>query len=152
VLTSRLARRSFAPMVLVAASLTPTSAQADVTHTQAERRTVAWHNQARASADLVGLRQAPCLKRAARVQAQRQANQQRMFHQPLRPVLKRCDLRLVGENVAMGYKKPAGVHRAWMRSPSHRENILEPGYRLVGVARARADDGGLYWAVVFGHR
>ncbi|MDP9821002.1 CAP domain-containing protein [Nocardioides massiliensis] len=151
-LTSRLARRCLAPLVLMAASLTPTIAQADLTQAQAERRTLAWHNQARANADLVRLRQAPCLKRTARVQAQRQANQQRMFHQPLRPVLKRCNLRMVGENVAQGYRMPAGVHRAWMRSPGHRANILEPSYRMVGVARARAQNGDLYWAVVFGHR
>jgi uncharacterized protein YkwD len=39
----------------------------------------------------------------------------------------------VGENIATGYKTPAAVVRAWMRSTGHCQNILSPIYREVGT-------------------
>jgi len=42
----------------------------------------------------------------------------------------------VGENLAWGTAElstPAGLMNAWMSSPGHRENILKPGYRELGV-------------------
>ena len=44
---------------------------------------------------------------------------------------------LAGENIGYGtayYSTPRAMMWAWMRSQGHRENILEPGYRWVGVA------------------
>lgn len=43
--------------------------------------------------------------------------------------------RLVGENLAVGYRGAAVVD-GWMRSPGHRENILERGFDEVGIAIA----------------
>ncbi len=41
----------------------------------------------------------------------------------------------IGENLAMGdYKNDADLVQAWMDSAGHRENILKPGYREIGVA------------------
>jgi hypothetical protein len=41
----------------------------------------------------------------------------------------------IGENLAMGdYEDDADLLKAWMESPSHRENILKPGYKEIGVA------------------
>lgn len=151
-LTPRLGRLCLAVLLLLAPLLTAPAAHASLTDPLAERRTMVWHNKTRIDADLVRLRQVRCLKRAARTHARRQADQQRMFHQPLRPVMERCGLRMAGENVAVGYELPLVVHRAWMLSPGHRANILERRYRLVGVARARGANGVLYWAVVFGRR
>ncbi len=39
----------------------------------------------------------------------------------------------VGENIATGYETPSSVVRAWMRSPGHCANILDPAYREVGT-------------------
>jgi hypothetical protein len=39
-----------------------------------------------------------------------------------------------GENLAKGFTTSEGVHQAWMASPSHRENILSPNYKDIGVA------------------
>jgi len=42
----------------------------------------------------------------------------------------------VGENLAWGVGRLArarAIVRMWLASPSHRENLLHPGYRLVGV-------------------
>jgi uncharacterized protein YkwD len=40
---------------------------------------------------------------------------------------------LIEENVAVG-PYPASIHRAWMNSPHHRENMLSPDVDRVGVA------------------
>jgi uncharacterized protein YkwD len=40
---------------------------------------------------------------------------------------------IVGENVAMGYDSSASVVEAWMNSPEHRENILDPEFRRTGI-------------------
>jgi uncharacterized YkwD family protein len=39
-----------------------------------------------------------------------------------------------GENIAMGQKTPKDVMNAWMNSPGHRENILNPNYTKIGTA------------------
>jgi uncharacterized protein YkwD len=43
--------------------------------------------------------------------------------------------RLIGENLAVGYRGTTVVD-GWMRSPGHRENILEQGFDEVGIAIA----------------
>ena len=42
--------------------------------------------------------------------------------------------RYAGENLARDFSDPGGVVNAWMNSPSHRENILNPKYRDIGIA------------------
>jgi uncharacterized protein YkwD len=56
----------------------------------------------------------------------------------------------VGENVAFGYATPAAVMEGWMNSPGHRQNILNCGYRVIGIGVAAADNGRLYWTQMFG--
>ena len=46
--------------------------------------------------------------------------------------------RLVGENLALGYRNSQSVVTGWMNSPGHRENILESGFDEVGIAFADA--------------
>ena len=46
--------------------------------------------------------------------------------------------RMVGENLALGYRGSASVVNGWMRSPGHRENILQSGFDEVGIAIADA--------------
>jgi uncharacterized protein YkwD len=43
--------------------------------------------------------------------------------------------RLIGENLAVGYRGTTVVE-GWMRSPGHRENILQRGFDEVGIAIA----------------
>ncbi|OON93998.1 MAG: hypothetical protein ATN31_04695 [Candidatus Epulonipiscioides saccharophilum] len=40
---------------------------------------------------------------------------------------------VVGENLAKGHKTPSEVVDAWMYSSSHRANILNPSFELIGV-------------------
>ena len=42
---------------------------------------------------------------------------------------------LIGENLALGnFKNDSTLVQAWMESPGHRENILNPNYQEIGVA------------------
>lgn len=52
-----------------------------------------------------------------------------------------------GENLGNGFSSPEGVFRAWMNSPSHRRNILDCGFRILGVGYASS---GGYWVQHFG--
>ena len=46
--------------------------------------------------------------------------------------------RMVGENLALGYRGSASIVNGWMNSPGHRENILQSGFDEVGIAIADA--------------
>jgi uncharacterized protein YkwD len=94
-----------------------------------------------------------CLKQAAVRQAEAMARKDEIFHQSLQRMLRRCHLDLGGENVAWGFGSgTAAVDRGWMRSAGHRENILDPGYRLMGIAARQGPDGRWYVSQVFGRR
>jgi len=64
----------------------------------------------------------------------------------------------VGENLAWGtgaLATPGSIMQAWMNSPGHRENILNPAYREIGVGialgnPARPDGAGATYATEFG--
>jgi uncharacterized protein YkwD len=57
-----------------------------------------------------------------------------------------------GENLARGYSTPDGAMQGWMNSEGHRQNILNPNYREIGVGVATAPNGALVWAQEFGSR
>ena len=110
-------------------------------------------NTVRVDHDLPKLRGNDCVRRFAVRQARRMANQERMFHQRLGPVLRECGLRKAGENVAYGF--PTGtavVFQGWVLSPGHLANILDPEFRLLGAAARKSDSGVWYAAQVFGRR
>ena len=99
------------------------------------------------------LRPQRCVDRFAESQARAMMRRGTGFHQNLSRVLRRCDLGLVGENVAWGYfAGPAQVVRAWMDSPGHRRNILDGRFGLLGVGAVRDARGEWYVAQVFGRR
>jgi len=109
-------------------------------------------NNVRANHDLPRVRKKACVQRFAERQARRMARQERIFHQDLGVVLRRCNLSAVAENVAYGYPTGRKVVRAWMRSPGHRANILNRRYRMLGMAAKRSSEGDIYAAQVFGRR
>ena len=47
---------------------------------------------------------------------------------------KEYDYVFAGENLAMDFVSGEMIHEAFMKSPSHRRNILDPDYREIGVA------------------
>ena len=56
-----------------------------------------------------------------------------------------------GENLAKLYQSADAVYTAWMNSPTHAANILDGGYKTVGIAVFQAADGNWYWAQEFGY-
>jgi uncharacterized protein YkwD len=68
---------------------------------------------------------------------------------------------MLGENIAAGYSTPRGVVDGWMNSPGHRANILNCGFREIGVgyvyqANDKFPSAGApyryYWVQEFGTR
>lgn len=111
-------------------------------------------NAARKRNDLKKLRPDPCLRKWARKHANRLAKSNSgLWHQDLGPVLRNCNLKRVGENVAAGY--PTGkkvVNQGWLKSPGHRTNILTPQFRRSVVVARRSNDGRWYAVQLFGRR
>lgn len=115
-----------------------------------QQEAVAGTNHERTTRSRAALKASSCLQRFAAQQAARMAASRTMYHQPLDPILARCQLRMVGENVAYGQTSGKQVVRDWMNSPGHRANILEKRYRLIGLAARQASDGTWYYSQVFG--
>lgn len=109
-------------------------------------------NQERAKRGLVKLKWGKCLDRYAEAQARRMAMRQQLEHQNLGPILRSCDMRMVGENIAVGYPNGKSVTRAWMKSSGHRASIVKKQYRRYGAGAYRDSDGRWWVAHVFGRR
>lgn len=58
----------------------------------------------------------------------------------------------LGENIAGGQPTPESVVAAWMASPGHRANILNPAFTEIGVGSAIGGTYGIYWSQEFGAR
>ncbi len=56
-----------------------------------------------------------------------------------------------GENLAKLYQSADSVYTAWMNSPTHAANIMDGGYKTVGIAISQSGDGSWYWAQEFGY-
>jgi uncharacterized protein YkwD len=52
-----------------------------------------------------------------------------------------------GENVAAGQRSADEVVVAWLNSPGHRTNMLNPAFRGIGIGVAPSADGTLYWTM-----
>ena len=59
--------------------------------------------------------------------------------------------RTSGENIAAGHASPAETVEQWMNSEGHRENILNPAFREMGVGYAYEDYSTYhhYWVQLF---
>ncbi|MGH3545275.1 MAG: CAP domain-containing protein [Mycobacteriales bacterium] len=55
-----------------------------------------------------------------------------------------------GENIAAGYHTPRDVMGGWMKSPGHRENILDCDWIHMGVGIVENEAGKIYWTQEFG--
>lgn len=55
-----------------------------------------------------------------------------------------------GENLAKGYNGSASVVDAWMKSPTHKANILSSQFTTIGISLVQGTDGVWYWAQEFG--
>ena len=106
-------------------------------------------NQARAQAGAGPLQWDAALASAARQHCLRMAAEGQLSHQyageqdvSVRAELAGAHFSLIEENVAIA-PTPAAIHDAWMHSPGHRSNLLNPQVDHVGVAVV-AGRNGLY--------
>ncbi|MDP3890782.1 CAP domain-containing protein [Nocardioides sp.] len=140
-----------------ATSVDPRAARAG--RASAEKRVVRLTNKRRANHGCKPLKVRKPLRRAARRHSARMAEAGVMSHQlPGEPPLGKrvtaagyTNWTMVGENIAFGYTSPRALVRAWMRSPSHRAQILTCRYRHIGVGRAHGN-GTVWWTQVFGRK
>jgi len=111
-------------------------------------------NAQRAKRDRVRLKGDACLAKWAAKHAKRLArNNKGIWHQDLQPILRDCNLRTVGENVAAGYGSGRSVvNKGWMKSPGHRENILRKQYRRSETVARKSRSGTWYAVQLFGAR
>ncbi len=116
------------------------------TPAQFRRTVVRLTNRARARHDLPRLRTKPCLNHVAQKWARTMARRDELVHNDLGAVQRACRREVgVGENIAMGYRSPRSVVRAWMHSDGHRANILNRSFDAIGVGAKRS--GGTWWWV-----
>ena len=136
-------------VALIALPLTQTAEASSASHTY--ELSLRYHTDLqRAKYDRVRLTHSRCLNFFAERQARRMADQQRIYHQHLGPIMKACNLSMVGENVAYGYPNGRAAVTAWMKSPGHRANLLNARYRLIAVGAYQDEDGRWYVAQVLG--
>jgi len=124
---------------------------------EAEQQILELANQARQQAGVVPLQEDPGLTQAALSHTQSMAGQQQLSHQFAgEPSLNdrlaintNLHLDRAGENVAYAATVER-VQAVLMASPPHRENLMNPGYNVVGIGVMRAGDT-LYVTQDFGH-
>ncbi len=68
-----------------------------------------------------------CLVKEANRRAKEIAKKFAHAHKPF------CERSLSGENLSKGYKSTESVKSAWLKSPTHRENLLWKDYKRTGI-------------------
>ncbi len=56
--------------------------------------------------------------------------------------------RFAGENLARDFSNPGSAVEAWMASPTHKENMLSPKYKEMGVAVVEGDLAGVDTTII----
>jgi uncharacterized protein YkwD len=129
---------------------------------QTMRRVVQLTNEIRVQHGLTPLQVHAALTRSARWMARDMVRHNYLRHtdnlgREIDPRLPECgylDYAEIGENIAGGQLTPEEVVAAWMRSPGHRANLLNPGFREIGVAHFTGNKTHFkhYWVQDFGTR
>jgi hypothetical protein len=132
-------------LMIVSLLCTSYSVYAETQISAAERLLFDALNRERAAQGLAELRWDNALAAAARQHAVLMARSNTLSHQlPGEPSLQERALRararfsLIAENIAEA-PSPANIHAAWMQSPPHRGNILDPQLNAVGIAVVQED-------------
>lgn len=111
---------------------------------------IAATNRERSDRGIDTLRKNTCLQKLAVKQARKQAKANSMAHQPMGPIMRKCGMNQVGENVAYGLSSGQAVVAAWMNSAPHRANILDERFTRIGFGARQSADGTWYVSEVFG--
>ncbi|HSP38565.1 MAG TPA: CAP domain-containing protein [Frankiaceae bacterium] len=142
-------------LALAAAALTtlaacnPLSAPATSTPTPAkpteastfEGRVLTLVNAERTKAHLKPLVLTNCADAIANSWSATMARTGTFTHQNLGPILTACKAHGAGENIGMGPVTADAMTTAWMNSPSHRANLLNPTYTGIGIGAVKTSTG-----------
>lgn len=114
-------------------------------------------NAARARAQLPPLHIDERLRSAARAHSKDMARRDFCAHENPDGLTPTDRMRATGypqpgaENVARGQGTPREVMEAWMNSPGHRENLLNPRFATIGVGACFTGRSGPCWTQNFGY-
>lgn len=109
--------------------------------TAGETQVVERTNEARRQAGLPPLTVDCRLMNSSRLHASEMADNAKLYHS--------SQGGFSAENVAAGQPNSAEAVSDWLRSDSHRANILSPMHRKIGVAGRVGRDGRCYWVQQF---
>lgn len=88
------------------------------------------------------------LSKAARVHTWAMARNEKLYHTPSDTLRRRItNWTILGENVGVGGDVES-LHKAFMESPAHRDNVLYKTFRYVGVGVLKRD-GRMWVTVIF---
>lgn len=130
-------KRLVLALLLVVVTAAPVQA---TTAREMERRLTRLTNHARIIRDISPLDRGWRLNRFARAHSRRMASEGRIFHSH------GPSCAYWGENVGVTAGTMRSLHRAFMRSPAHRANVLNPDFRRIGVGLVRS--GGFKWVTL----
>ena len=106
-------------------------------------------NEVRRAEDLPELAPSSCAQQAAVERAEALVGTGELEHAPLAPVIADCaPATTAAENLVNSSATPAEVIEAWLGSPGHRANIVDPALTELGVGCV-ADGAGYLCAQVF---
>jgi uncharacterized protein YkwD len=118
---------------LTSETIRPAEAATCYKYKDSERGFARKTNLARDAAGVRKLRLDPQLSKVARKHAHEMADKNRLHHTPWDTLKRRVtNWRILGENVGYG-SSVTSLHRAFMDSKVHRDNILHSSYRYIGV-------------------
>ncbi|MEE6283185.1 CAP domain-containing protein [Georgenia sp. MJ170] len=110
---------------------------------------VALTNDVRRDEGLEELAPSECAREAALERAAALVGAEELEHAPLGPVLERCAPQTTAaENLVNSAATPAEVTDAWLGSPGHRANIVDPALTEIGIGCVE-DDAALLCAQIF---
>lgn len=117
-----------------------------------EKQVVTATNEYRATHGKKAVKLQRCVDRWANGQAAWMASNKKLEHRAgrLSKVMRSCRLNGAAENIAWNYSSGTKTVRAWAASPGHAVNMRGGAYRYIGVGVARASNGEIYVAQVFG--
>jgi uncharacterized protein YkwD len=140
-------------VMLTAVFVLAAPAAAGTTLTKSERALVDAVNTARTTRGLLPLRVDETLTNAARSYSRQLLALDQLVHGDVAGRLRSFGARAptLGENLAWGagiYGQAASIVARWLNSPSHRANLLRPGFRMIGLGAATGKFAGRPGATV----
>jgi uncharacterized protein YkwD len=108
-------------------------------------------NAVRAEHGLGALAPSECARDQALTRADALLGSDELTHAPLTPVQQACapPSGIAAGNLSRSAAAPADVVQAWMGSPGHRNNLLDPGLTHIGVGCVPDEAGVMLCSQVF---